>query len=207
MQELLQNIDVSLMYFLNVGLRNPVFNLVMPLFDYDAAWRIPLLLAWLALMVFGDKRARFIGLGALVLVLVTDPVASHIIKPLTRRIRPCNVLPGLNMWKDGAWLVIPSPVVEIYRGSYSMPSSHAVNTGAQALYWGFFFPRLKWLWWGLGILIGYSRIYDGVHWPADVLLGWLTGGILCALVAWALVKVSPITKSAAPSRRRADVEA
>lgn len=199
MIEQLYNLDIWLMYLLNVGVRNPVFNAVMPVFDYDVAWRTPLLVLWVAVMIFGNRRARLIGVGALALVLVTDPVASHIIKPMARRIRPCNVLPGINMWKNGAWLVLPDPVLEIYRGSYSMPSSHAVNTGAQALYWAWFYPRLKWILWSLGVLIGYSRIYDGVHWPNDVIVGWLLGAILFALVAWALVKVLPET---APRPRR-----
>ncbi len=175
-------LDIRLMYLLNVSLHNPVFNWMMPIFDNDHAWRLPLLLAWMVLMIFGNRRTRLVGLGALVLLLITDPVSSRLIKPLAGRIRPCNILSGLNMWKDGAWIVLPDPVIEIYRSSYSLPSSHAANTAAQALWWGWAYPKTRWVWWGLAVIIGYSRVYDGMHWPGDVVMGWIVGGAAFGLV-------------------------
>ena len=52
LHDLLVGLDVRLMIFLNVAIHNPVFNRVMPVFDNDHAWRIPLAFVWLALMIF-----------------------------------------------------------------------------------------------------------------------------------------------------------
>ena len=64
--------------------------------------------------------------------------------------------------------------------SFGVPSGHAQAT---ATIWGLLAASLR-KWWGwlaaivLTLLIGLSRLYLGVHFPHDVLLGWLIGGIL-----------------------------
>jgi len=178
-------IDTCLIYFLNDTIRNPLFSLIMPVFDYDEYWRLPLIAAWLGVMIFGKRRGRIVGLGALVIILMTDQTSSAVLKPLFGRIRPCNVLPGLNMWHDGTWIIISDPILEVYKSSFALPSSHATNTAAQGLWWGWAYPKAKWYCWGTAFVIGYSRIYDGVHWPGDVMLGWIVGG-LCFAIVWYL---------------------
>lgn len=174
---------MNLMYFFNDTIRNPVLSFLMPAFDYDEIWRLPLAAAWLGVMIFGTRRVRIVGLFTLWLLLITDPLSSQMLKPLFERIRPCNILPGLHMWKDGAWIVLPDPVVEVYRSSFSMPSSHAANTGAQALWWGWAYPRARWYCGGCAFIIGFSRIYDGLHWPSDIFIGWIVSG-LCFGIIW-----------------------
>jgi len=75
---------------------------------------------------------------------------------------------------------------------YSFPSGHAMLSSALALSiiaiaWN---TRWRWLAIGIGVpfilLIGYSRLYLGVHYPTDVLAGWLASS------AWVIVVVSLI---------------
>ena len=187
MLEIITGIDVHLMYFFNVTVHNPVFSRVMPLFHDGKYWNLVFFAAWLSLMIFGGRKGRYAGIGAILLVAVSDQVSSHMLKPLFARIRPCNVLGHLWLWKGGVWMMTPEPVIEIYKGSYSLPSSHASNTGAQAAWWSVLYPRTKWIWISLAVLIGYSRIYNGVHYPLDVVSGWCAG-ILTFLVFYYLVR-------------------
>ena len=70
-------------------------------------------------------------------------------------------------------------------GSYGLPSGHAQHAmtvwGTMAA-WGK--DWLRWLMAALIFLIGYSRIVLAVHFPTDVLAGWLIGG----LILWAFLK-------------------
>lgn len=77
--------------------------------------------------------------------------------------------------------------------SYSFPSGHALSSmmvyGVLAYLLAQLYPQWRWYYW-LGaalwiFLIGFSRVYLGVHWPSDVLGGFALGFILVyALARW-----------------------
>ncbi len=104
--------------------------------------------------------------------------------------RPCNALPDVHL------LVGCS-------GSFSMPSSHAANFGAAAFHFAFFFPRLAPLMLLLGVTVAYSRVYVGVHYPFDALVG-LGVGLVAALIVQGLGRLLERT---ALARHRASAPA
>jgi undecaprenyl-diphosphatase len=71
-------------------------------------------------------------------------------------------------------------------GRYSFVSSHATNVfGIIAFMYGLLGKRYKWLIWILlawGVLVMYSRVYLGVHYPADVVAGAVVGMIIGSLM-------------------------
>lgn len=108
-----------------------------------------------------DQR---LGLRVLFLLILTDFPASYF-KQLLHQPRP--------YWIGGVKALAEEP-------SYGIPSSHASNT---LVVWGLIADRIKKSWmWGFTVLllflIGLSRLYLGVHFPQDVLGGWLLGLVM-----------------------------
>lgn len=67
----------------------------------------------------------------------------------------------------------------VYETSYSFPSGHAMGSSALLLVCVFLAWRTRWRWWLVCggsifvLLVGVSRMYLGVHYPSDILAGWL----------------------------------
>lgn len=84
------------------------------------------------------------------------------------------------------FVVLPDAVLRTGRGSpmESLPSSHAVHSALIATITGWFYPRALWAVAPIAFGVGLSRIYNGVHFPGDVLAGFLIGVGFGALFLW-----------------------
>ncbi|HEX4886474.1 MAG TPA: phosphatase PAP2 family protein [Luteibaculaceae bacterium] len=127
----------------------------------------------------GQRKAGFALLAMLLSFALADSISSRIFKPTFERFRPCHNPEIQSLVR----------VVDHCGGSYGFVSSHAANHAALAFciftYLGMFEPRYrKWVF-GLPILIAYSRVYLGVHYPGDVLIG----GLLGLAIAWGVCKL------------------
>ena len=168
--EFLYSIDKAVFLFFNAGVANPVFDAVMPFITEEHNHMIVFLAAWVALMVFGGKKGRIVGVLVLVVVGLSDCISSSVIKPLVGRQRPCDP----DVLVQGARFLLGN------KSSFSFPSSHAANNVAWATLFSVKYPRMKWVFIGVAVLMAYSRVYVGVHYPSD-LMGGAVLGILCAV--------------------------
>ncbi|HHJ53836.1 MAG TPA: phosphatase PAP2 family protein [Caldithrix abyssi] len=160
--ELLQSIDTWLFYFFNVTLANPFFDWFMPIITNKLTW-IPLWLAAAVLLVWkGGRKGRIFLLALLAAVALTDLVTNQMLKPLVHRARPCAALENVHL------------LVRCIH-SYSMPSSHASNFAALATMFTVYLKKYRWLFWTAALLVAYSRMAVGVHYPSDVLAGLAVG--------------------------------
>lgn len=116
---------------------------------------------------------------------LADFVTSGILKPLFARPRPSHSsLEPLLHFVNG------------YQGGhYGFPSSHAADTTAVAVSFCLLYGKRKGWQWLLPIMIGYillncySRMYLGVHYPSDILVGLIIGALLAWGVAAATKKI------------------
>ncbi len=91
-----------------------------------------------------------------------------IIKDIIQEPRPYSVDPSIKL---------------VETTGYSLPSNHAQLS---VTVWGAIAGKINQAWfWALAavlvLLIGFSRVFLGVHFPTDVLAGWIIGGIVLAL--------------------------
>ncbi|MFH1212944.1 MAG: phosphatase PAP2 family protein [Candidatus Neomarinimicrobiota bacterium] len=172
MGELLIDFDHWLFHLINLASANPFFDWLMPLVSSKSFWLIPILISLGLLFFLGKKRGKIAALLVILTIATADPVCARILKPTFKRIRPSHALSDVRLvGKKG--------------GKYGFPSNHAANvTGAMTILF-FFYRRYKYLFGSLSLVVGYSRIYLGVHYPADVIVGMLIGGLVA--LAWILI--------------------
>lgn len=151
-------------------MQNSLFDRIMPVITDIHYWKIVILIVWLALIVKGGNKGRVAAILVIVVVGLSDLLIAQVIKPVVARIRPCNVLPHVN-------LLVGCGGLE----SYSFPSSHASNIFAAASFFGYKYKRLVAVFISIAILVAYSRVYVGVHYPFDV-IGGAVVGIVCAWI-------------------------
>ncbi|MBC6989860.1 phosphatase PAP2 family protein [Hymenobacter sp. BT491] len=107
-------------------------------------------------------------------VALADAVSSRIFKPYFARLRPCHD-PELSATLN---------LVNGCGGQFGFLSSHAANAFALTVFLWIVLPKrfqvVKWLTLIWALLVSYSRMYLGAHYPSDVAAGALLG----ALMAW-----------------------
>ncbi len=139
-----------------------------------------LILGLFLFLVFRSPAWRRRALWLLPLIAIVDSLNSQVLKEIFMRPRPCHEL-----YESMRLLVDCGP-------AYSFPSSHAANMGAVGIFLALGAQRKssRALILFLPILVAYSRIHVGVHYPADILFGFLEGVIL-ALIWDALLRFLP----------------
>ena len=112
----------------------------------------------------GWPRGRAAAFRMCLAVSLTYVMASGVIKPLVGRMRP-SYTP-----------LMAARVLEAQPpSSGSFPSGHAATAVAGAMAAARLIPRASWALWALALLMAYSRVYVGVHYPFDLLGGALLG--------------------------------
>lgn len=165
MIDILYNIDLQIFYFINHTLSNRLFDKFFPFITEVKHWYLVYLILWLILFIKGGRIGKITAIAIIFAITVSDQISSHFLKDLFARVRPCNVLPDVN-------------ILASCTGSYSFPSSHAVNNFTIALLLLRIYPKLKWILLVSAFLIAFSRPYCGVHYPSDILGGAVIGSTI-----------------------------
>ncbi len=197
----MRSLDHSLFLALNRGVANSILDWVMPRITNlhkDPWFAVPVIIFVLCVLFRGRKLSKAWVICAVLAVSIADPLSVRVAKKFFNRDRPCKlstihpgyVLPETRM--------VPG---ETCPGSASFPSSHASNMMALATICWWFHRKSNsaikiseetepigptdwkpYLWFLLPLIIGYSRIYLGYHYPSDVIGGWICGSLISAVI-------------------------
>lgn len=189
----LEQIDRWLFLLINSHLTHPWLDPFFVVITQKTTWIVPGLIAAGIFTYFHRKNALgAIGL-ALITVALSDQLCCSVLKPFFGRLRPCH---PKDLVEGGRFLLG-------FKKSLSLPSAHAMNMFAQAGLWSFLFPSQARWFVGFAALIAYSRVYVGVHYPGDVLLGAVLGFVVGMGVYWSYVGTKELWKRLVEKRRSA----
>ena len=174
MEQLLEldgRILIWIQHMFNAEWLTPVMKAITILGEYGIFWII------VCLVMIICRKTRKIGIICGVSLALTFLCCNIITKPLVDRIRPWEVHEAVHAF-------LPPP------GDASFPSGHASSSMSVA--WAMFLAtlnadrRLHRMGIAaviLALLIGFSRLYLGMHFPLDVICGLLMG-MVCATAVW-----------------------
>ncbi|MDC1068082.1 phosphatase PAP2 family protein [Candidatus Kapabacteria bacterium] len=178
MEELLI-IDTKLFLFINKTLSNKITDLIMPIITNSKYW-LPIYIYLFFYLIFLDysstnsynnyfnnfikKNIRGISMAILLAVGIglSDQISAGLIKEWVGRLRPCNTIDNVNLLVNCG-------------GGKSFPSAHATNNFFAASSLSFYFPKYKVIFYSLAALVALSRVFVGVHYPIDIIVGSFLG--------------------------------
>ena len=153
--------------------------------NLEETFWIPLYL-YLLFIIYkkNQKTTLVIGLFIGLLFLIADQVSVLLFKEVFERLRPCHN-PEIQ------------PIVHTLYGKcggqFGFISSHAANSFALAIFAGSmlkkYYKHILWMLLLWATLVSYSRIYAGVHYPADILVGIMLGTIV-GLAVFQMMKLA-----------------
>ncbi|HEX7576409.1 MAG TPA: phosphatase PAP2 family protein, partial [Verrucomicrobiae bacterium] len=172
----LQTLDTNLFLFVNRSLANPFFDWLMPVLSGGNGVKGDFILlavaAGLALLCFGNRRARLFVLLMVLIVATNDGLLCNTIKHAVARPRPFVTLPEARVSGSVGQGYVPPDEMSANTGSRnSMPSSHAANWFAATMVAFLFYRRSLWIMLPMALTVSFSRVYNGVQYPSDVLAG------------------------------------
>ena len=161
------NIDQTILFFIQTNFHTPILNKVMILFtaagDKGFVWIL------ISLLLLINKKTRYIGMVTLGALVLSTIAGEGILKHIIQRPRSYVDFPSIQ-------LLVGKPT------TYSFPSGHTASSFAAAYVLSKYLKKISPLIWIVAITIAFSRLYLFMHYPSDVVAG-IVLGLICGKVA------------------------
>jgi undecaprenyl-diphosphatase len=175
MYHFINSIEDGVIVAVQKYLSNPLLDWFFPFYTdlHKESWFIssfflPLILLWFYFESDQWKKRFWIIGGFFITLIITDAFCGQLIKKTFQRARPFELTSSI---------VALSPA-----SGYSFVSNHAANSIAMAVYLSYYYPKYNCVFWSLAMLTSFSRVYNGVHYPSDVIVGGLIGLLISKMV-------------------------
>lgn len=172
--------DTEILLFFN-GLHSTFFDYFMMTFTGKLIWG-PMYATVLYILFrrFSWKVALCYTIAIAAAIACADQIGATLIRPAVERLRPTNINNPINTLVH---------IVDGYRGGrYGFPSCHAANSFALATFLSLLFAKRRFsiFVFSWATITAYSRLYLGVHYPGDLLVG----GIIGVFSGWLMFIIS-----------------
>jgi undecaprenyl-diphosphatase len=158
------SLDLSLLHFFNQTLASPALDTIANIIVTVRYWLPIYVLTGLYLIYRYKWQGVWLVLSAIILITTTDSLAHYILKPFFGRVRPCSIV---------SWIRLPDGP----RFDPSFPSNHAINNFGVAAFFSLIFRRcrLSITLFTIATVISFARVYQGLHYPSDIVGGAMIG--------------------------------
>lgn len=184
MIELLRSIDTEIFLSLN-NLNTPFWDSFMSIFSGKMIWAPMYATIVYILYTNLDKRtATFYSLAIILTIALADMTCARVLRPMAERLRPANLDNPISGMVH---------IVGNYRGGiYGFPSCHAANSFGLATILSLIIRKRTltvfiFLW---ATVNAYSRLYLGVHYTGDLLVGAIIGSLIAIGVYWLAQRIA-----------------
>lgn len=156
--DLLQQIDLSVLFFINQQLANPLFDIVFKALHYTSYFLLASLIIY---FVFRKEKLLVV---LMILAVIASTITSAALKNIISRERPYQTLDVRQLVNED--------------DNKSFPSNHVQLSFALTAIIFLFHKKFGLMLFFLSIIMAISRIYLGVHYPSDVLGGAVIGTLI-----------------------------
>lgn len=153
------------------SLRLPVLTQLAALVSAFGNYAFIWVVIGILLIVFAHRND--VGITVIFTVILAGIIVGFILQPMFAHVRPYDAGIGV------------SAVMGVSRTGYSFPSFHAATSFAAATVIAMIAGR-RWGSWAFvgAVLISLSRVYLGVEWPIDIVVGAVVGVLVGVVSAW-----------------------
>ena len=168
--EYISHRDINILRVINNSWKCKFLDFVMPSMTYLGSFTFMFIFCTITFL-FHNAILHTMAIEAMISITISTGIGK-VLKVTVTRLRPFIKIPNLNIRKIGI-------------DKYSFPSGHTTGAFSLAVIIALYFPFWGFITIPLAICVGISRIYIGVHYPTDVIMGIFIGS-LCSFLTYKL---------------------